>query len=156
VSSDRLTDFRRVRGSSRNYHLKTSAGALNVSHFALPLTDLAQRPIAGCRVDSISPEVLEPRGRQFGVADRVLDVLVAEVSLQGPGIVALVRQGEPARMTEHVGMCLEPEPSLHPCPIQHSSEAGRRERTTTFAGEDEGALGLLLTLKTAESPSLEW
>ena len=31
----------------------------------------------------ISPEVLEPIGRELGIAHRVLDVLVAEVVLQG-------------------------------------------------------------------------
>src|SRR5262249_50237493 len=33
---------------------------------------------------SIPPKVLEPVGRQFGVPDRVLDVLVSKVVLQGP------------------------------------------------------------------------
>jgi hypothetical protein len=39
-----------------------------------------------------SPEVLEPAGRQLGVSHRVLDIAVAEVSLQRSGIVALVGQ----------------------------------------------------------------
>jgi hypothetical protein len=39
-----------------------------------------------------APEVLEPIRRQLGVANRVLDVLVAEVSLHSPCIVAFVRQ----------------------------------------------------------------
>ena len=37
---------------------------------------------------SIPPKVLEPVGRQVGVPDRVLDVLVPEVVLQGPGVMA--------------------------------------------------------------------
>ena len=39
-----------------------------------------------------APEILEPARRQLGVSDRVLDVTVAEVSLQRPRIVALVGQ----------------------------------------------------------------
>jgi len=41
-------------------------------------------------------------GRKLGVADRVLDVLVPEVVLQGARIVAVVGQLEPAGMAEHV------------------------------------------------------
>jgi hypothetical protein len=41
---------------------------------------------------SVPPEVLEPRRRQLGVAHRVLDVLVSHPCLDGPGIVAGVRQ----------------------------------------------------------------
>jgi hypothetical protein len=39
-------------------------------------------------------EVLEPVGRQLGVTNRVLDVAMAQVGLQGPRIVTLVGQGE--------------------------------------------------------------
>jgi hypothetical protein len=38
----------------------------------------------------ISPEVAEPVGRKLGVPDGVLDVLVAEIVLQGSGIVPVV------------------------------------------------------------------
>ena len=41
-----------------------------------------------------SPKVLEPIGRQFGVANRVLNVAVAQVGLQCPRIVALAGQRE--------------------------------------------------------------
>ena len=51
---------------------------------------------------SSSPKVLEPIGRHFGVSDRVLDVLVPEVVLQGPGVMAIVRELEPAGMAKHV------------------------------------------------------
>src|SRR5262245_48675773 len=42
------------------------------------------------------PKVLEPVGRHVGVSDRVLNVLVPEVMLQGPRVVAIVRELEPA------------------------------------------------------------
>ena len=50
---------------------------------AAPAADVT--PIATNR---LSPEVLEPVRRQLGVAHRVLNVLVAEPSLQRPGVVA--------------------------------------------------------------------
>ena len=43
-----------------------------------------------------SPEVLEPLGRQLGMAHRVLDIAVAEVGLQCARIVPLVREREAA------------------------------------------------------------
>jgi hypothetical protein len=45
---------------------------------------------------SIPPEVLEPIRRQLGVAHGVLDIAVAEIGLQGAGVVALICQGEAA------------------------------------------------------------
>src|SRR5262245_66306852 len=51
---------------------------------------------------SIPPKVLEPVGRHFGVPDGVLDVLVPEVMLQGPRVVAIVGELEPAGMAQHV------------------------------------------------------
>jgi hypothetical protein len=44
----------------------------------------------------LSPEVLKAIRRQFGVAHGVLDIPVAEVSLKGSRIVALIRKGEAA------------------------------------------------------------
>ena len=51
---------------------------------------------------SVPPKILEPVGRHFGVPDRVLDVLVPEVMLQGPRVVAVVGQLKPAGMAKHV------------------------------------------------------
>lgn len=39
---------------------------------------------------SRSPELPEPRGRQFGVAHGVLDVFVPEIGLQRTGINAVI------------------------------------------------------------------
>src|SRR6516164_3215005 len=41
---------------------------------------------------TLPPEISEPIRRQLGVANRVLDVLVAQVGLQSPGIMARVGQ----------------------------------------------------------------
>ena len=51
---------------------------------------------------SVPPKILEPVGRHFGVPDRVLDVLVPEVVLQGPRVVTIIGQLEPAGMAKHV------------------------------------------------------
>src|SRR5262249_747469 len=51
---------------------------------------------------SVPPKILKSVGRHFGVPDRVLDVLVAEVVLQGPGVVAIVGEFEPAGVAKQV------------------------------------------------------
>src|SRR5262245_735937 len=51
---------------------------------------------------SVPPKVLESVGRHFGVPHGVLDVLVAEVVLQGPRVVAIIGELEPAGMAKHV------------------------------------------------------
>ena len=62
----------------------------------------------GCRVEVSSEEVLEAAGRQLGISHRVLDVLVTEIGLQRPRIVALAGQRETAGMSQHVRMALKP------------------------------------------------
>src|SRR5262249_28606818 len=51
---------------------------------------------------SVPPKILESVGRHFGVPDGVLDVLVPEVVLQGPRVVAIIGQLEPAGVAKHV------------------------------------------------------
>src|SRR6516225_4649423 len=51
---------------------------------------------------SVPPKILESVGRHFGVPDGVLNVLVAEVVLQGRRVVAIVGQLKPAGMAKHV------------------------------------------------------
>ena len=57
---------------------------------------------ARSRRELVPPKVLEAVGRQFGVPDRVLNVLVPEVMLQGARVVAIVGELEPAGMPPHV------------------------------------------------------
>src|SRR5215472_11182715 len=47
-------------------------------------------------------KLFEAVGRHFGVSDRVLDVLVPEVVLQRPRVVAIVGELEPTGMAQHV------------------------------------------------------
>ena len=49
----------------------------------------------------VSPEVLEPIGRQLGVADGMLGVLVTEPGLQRPGVVAGIGQRVAAAVPQH-------------------------------------------------------
>src|SRR6266536_3268289 len=65
------------------------------------------KPSADCQSSarrglSIAPEVLEPIGRQLGVAYRTLHAPVAEIMLKGAGIDAVVGELEPAGMAQHV------------------------------------------------------
>ena len=53
-------------------------------------------------------KILESVGRHFGVPDRVLDVLVSKVVLQGARVVAVVGQLEPAGMAQHVRCTQKP------------------------------------------------
>ena len=50
----------------------------------------------------VPPKVLEPVGRHVGVPDRVLNVLVPEIVLQGARVVAIVGELEPTGVAKHV------------------------------------------------------
>src|SRR6516164_8888842 len=72
---------------------------------ASDLYDMARRPCGAmdpAPPSSVPPKVLESVGRHFGVPDRVLDVLVSKVVLQGARVVAIVRELEPTGMAKHV------------------------------------------------------
>ena len=53
---------------------------------------------------SIHPEILEPVRSHLSVAGGVLDVSVAEVELDGAGVLAVIGELEAGRMSEHVRM----------------------------------------------------
>jgi len=67
-------------------------------------------------------EILEPGRRQLGVADRMPDVLVAEISLDRSSILAGVGQRVARSMPEHVRVGLERQPGLLTGPLRHSVE----------------------------------
>ena len=62
----------------------------------------------------IAPEILKSRRRKLGVADRVLNVVVAEVRLQRPCVVPLVGQRVTAGVPQHVRVRLEAQLGLVP------------------------------------------
>src|SRR3954451_18955608 len=62
------------------------------------------------------PEGFEAIGCELGVAHRVLDVLVAEVMLQGPRVLLVIGQRVAEGMPQHVRMHREREtPPPRPC-----------------------------------------
>src|SRR6516225_1827944 len=81
----------------------------------------------------------------------MLNVLVAEICLQSPGVDALVRQRVATRMPEHVRMRLEAELGLLSRAFDHPGKTRCGEGRVAFRCEHEGRFGLLL-LKPAECP----
>jgi len=51
-----------------------------------------------------TPEVFEPRRRKLGIANRVLDIAVAEIGLQGSRIMPCIGQRIAAGVSEHMRM----------------------------------------------------
>jgi hypothetical protein len=107
--------------------------------------------LLGASTTLIPPKVLEPVGSHFGVSDRVLDVLVAEIVLQGPRVVAIVREFEPAGMAKHVRVDREwhlgglPEALDEPVETDGTSDADRVAvddlELTRFDGRSRGGEG---------------
>jgi hypothetical protein len=60
------------------------------------LGDIGDSPL------SVPPKVFEAVGRHLSVSHGVLNVLVPEVVLQGPRVVAIVSELEPTGMAKHV------------------------------------------------------
>ena len=84
---------------------------------------------------SVPPKVLEPVGRHFGVPDRVLDVLMPEVVLQGPRVVAIIGQLEPAGMAKHVRVDREWHLGGLPEALDEAMEADGANWPTAFGNE---------------------
>ena len=76
-----------------------------------------------------------------------------QVSLQSPGIVALVGKREAACVPQHVRVSLEAQTRLNACTLNHPGEASGAEGGTTLRCEHEGRLGFLLALKARGTPS---
>src|SRR5215467_10096688 len=96
------------------------------------------------RDGSIVPEVLEAGRRQLGVAHRVLDVAVPEISLQRTGIDAVIGEFEAAGVPQHVRVHWETETSREAESSDHLAEARRRERRSALRREDERRYPILL------------
>ena len=101
-----------------------------------------------------SPKVPKAGRRKLCVANCVLDVAVAEISLQRSRIVSPIRKRVTTSVPKHVGVCLEKELGLNPRPFDHASEPGGAEGGPTLRGEHKGRLGLLLPLEPSKGPQL--
>jgi hypothetical protein len=78
------------------------------------------------------PEISETHRRKFSVAHRVLNVAMAEVSLQRSCVVPFVGQRVATGMPEHVRMGLEAQLGLRARPLHHAGEASGREWRSPF------------------------
>jgi len=90
---------------------------------------------------SVPPKVLEPVGRHFGVPDRVLNVLVPEVVLKGPRVVAIIGQLEPTGMAKHVRVDREWHVSGFPEALDEPVEADGADRSVALGNEYVGVWG---------------
>src|SRR5271154_5304559 len=85
----------RVRWCSITNLAGSAAGITGREH-ALPFCTPSSGRLA------VPPEILEPVRSQLGVSNRMLDIAMAQPSLQSPSVMPCVRQGEAARMSQHV------------------------------------------------------
>src|SRR5262245_38276416 len=97
----------------------------------------ASRP----EVRSAPPKVLEPVGHHVGVPDRVLDVPVPEVVLQGPRVVAIVGELEPTGMAQHVWVDREWHLGGLPDALHKPVEANRTDWSAALGNEYVGVFG---------------
>ncbi len=69
----------------------------------------------------VLPEVLEPVGAQLRVPDRVLDVLVAHVMLNGSSVLSIVGELVARRVAKHMRMNKETNPGILASSSEHLS-----------------------------------
>jgi hypothetical protein len=68
---------------------------------------------------SVLPEILEPIRRHFGVANRVLDILMAHIVLEGSSVMSIVGELVTSGVSEHVRMNREWELGSFSGPRDH-------------------------------------
>ena len=85
----------RVDRSPRLHRSTAIAHAVFVHEYVSTADEVAAKADVGIRggPSSLTPEVLELRRRQFGIAHGVLDRLVPEVILNAPRIMPRIGQG---------------------------------------------------------------
>jgi hypothetical protein len=83
---------------------------------------------------------------------------MAEPSLDRPGVVALVGQRVAAGVAQHVGMGLDLKLGASRRALDHPGKAGRGERRSAFADEDEGRRRALSLepAKRSQLVALDW
>jgi len=92
---------------------------------------------------SILPEILEPIRRHLGVSNRVHDILVAHVVLEGPGIMPIVGELVPDRVPEHVGVDWKRKSCRFLCPGNRFQESRGCRGTTPFGDENVSRFHIL-------------
>ena len=100
----------------------------------------------------VSPKILKPTGRQFGVAHRVLDVPVPEISLQARVSWPLLASAKPQAWRSMCGWAGKPRPAASPARSTSLAKPACDERRAPLRREYERRLGLLLPLQLAQCP----
>jgi len=95
--------------------------------------------MGGLRV--LAPKILEPRWSQFSVPDRMLDILVAEISLQRPRSPCAPVQSAKARGSAWQAMVSGLKPSLNaqqplPCVFLTAPNGNNRIRKARFLNQN--------------------
>jgi hypothetical protein len=102
----------------------------------MPLSEVVMVIPAGALIQraeaASTPKAFEPRWRQLGVAHRVLDVLVPEIGLQRPRVVALIGQRITAGVPQHMRVDLEANLGFVAGAGQQLGKAGRGEGTAAL------------------------
>ena len=93
--------------------------------------------------NSVFPEILEAGNRELRVADSVLDVLVPEILLDGPGVVTIVSELISAGVAQHVRVNGEGEAGFTACSSEDFSHGRRCERTLALRDEHVRRLGVV-------------
>jgi len=100
---------------------------------------------ARSRRELVPPKVLEAVGRHFGVPDRVLNVLVPELVLQGPRVVAIVGELEPTGMAKHVWVDREWHLGRIAEALDEAVEPNGADRPTALGNKYVGLVRVLAT-----------
>jgi len=103
---------------------------------------------------NLSPEILKAVRRKLRVAHCMLDVTVAEISLQSPRIVSLVGEGKAAGVPQHVRVSLKSKPGGLASALYHAGKASRGERRAALRREHKGGLRILHPSQAAQRPQL--
>src|SRR5262249_54398374 len=92
---------------------------------------------------SVPPKVLEPVRRHVGVSNGVLNVLVPEVVLQGPRVMAIVREFEPTGMAQHVRVDREWHLGGLADALNEAVETDGADRSAALGNEYVGVSGVI-------------
>src|SRR5262245_17300986 len=92
---------------------------------------------------SVPPKVLEAVGRHGGVPDGVLNVLVPEVVLQGPRVVAIVGELEATGMAKHVRVDREWHLGGLPDVLNEAVETDGTDWSAALGNEHVGVLRVI-------------
>ena len=104
-------------------------------------------------ISLILPEALEPLRSHSRIPDRVVDVAVPEVVLDGPCIMPLRGEEIPARMPKLMGMNREAKAGFFPGASDDVPDGSRRERRAPLRHEDIGRIRVV-PLELAERAKL--